>query len=66
MVDYLIRRVLVGLVLVALIPAITIALGRLKPAAPSVEMSTLWPDTVKRGSMLRDVRGLGTLASSRM
>lgn len=57
----LIRRILVGLVIVALIPAVTIALGRLKPAAPAVEMSTLWPDTVKRGSMLRDVRGLGTL-----
>jgi HlyD family secretion protein len=33
----------------------------LKPAAPAVEMSTLWPDTVKRGPMVRDVRGLGTL-----
>src|SRR5689334_6896564 len=40
---------------------ITIALRRLQPAAPSVEMSTLWPDTVKRGPMLREVRGLGTL-----
>src|SRR5262245_55761502 len=40
---------------------ITIGLGKLKPAAPPVEMSTLWPDTVKRGPMLRDVRGLGTL-----
>jgi HlyD family secretion protein len=26
-----------------------------------VELSTLWPDTVKRGPMLREVRGLGTL-----
>jgi HlyD family secretion protein len=33
----------------------------LKPAAPGVELSTLWPDTVKRGPMLREVRGLGTL-----
>jgi HlyD family secretion protein len=33
----------------------------MKPAAPSVDASTLWPDTVKRGSMLRQVRGLGTL-----
>src|SRR3954470_365618 len=40
---------------------ITIGLAKLKPAAPGVEMSTLWPDTVKRGPMLRDVRGLGTL-----
>ena len=40
---------------------ITVGLAKLKPAAPGVEMSTLWPDTVKRGPMLRDVRGLGTL-----
>jgi len=40
---------------------ITVGLGRLKPAAPGVEMSTLWPDQVKRGPMLREVRGLGTL-----
>ena len=33
----------------------------LKPAAPSVDLSTLWPDTVKRGEMVLDVRGLGTL-----
>src|SRR6202047_4587313 len=57
----LIKRILIGLVLRAAIPAITVALSRLKPAAPGVEMSTLWPDTVKRGPMLREVRGLGTL-----
>jgi HlyD family secretion protein len=33
----------------------------LKPAAPGVELSTLWPDTVKRGPMIREVHGLGTL-----
>jgi len=33
----------------------------LKPAAPPVELSTLWPDTVKRGAMVREVHGLGTL-----
>jgi HlyD family secretion protein len=47
-----------GLVLVLLT---TGALSRLKPAAPSVERSTIWTDTVKRGPMLREVRGLGTL-----
>ncbi|PWU07049.1 MAG: RND transporter [Terriglobia bacterium] len=57
----LIKRIVIGLVLAAAIPAITLALSRLKPAAPGVEMSTLWPDTVKRGPMLREVRGLGTL-----
>ncbi len=34
---------------------------RLKPAAPTVDRSTIWTDTVKRGPMLRQVRGLGTL-----
>src|SRR5579862_4691004 len=33
----------------------------MKPAVPVVEASTVWPDVVKRGEMLRDVRGLGTL-----
>jgi HlyD family secretion protein len=46
---------LLGVVLV------TAALARLKPAAPSVDRSTIWTDTVKRGPMLREVRGLGTL-----
>ncbi len=47
-----------GLLLVIIITA---ALSRLKPAAPTVDRSTVWTDTVKRGPMLRDVRGLGTL-----
>src|ERR1700727_3154997 len=34
---------------------------RLKPAAPSVERGTVWTDVVKRGSMLRQVRGPGSL-----
>jgi len=40
---------------------VTYALSRLKPAAPSVDSGTVWTGTVKRGPMLRDVRGLGTL-----
>jgi HlyD family secretion protein len=43
------------------IPIVTVALSRLKPAAPSVDKATVWSDTVKRGPMLREVRGLGTL-----
>ena len=39
----------------------TIAISRLKPAVPSVDRSTVWIDTVKRGPMVRQVRGLGTL-----
>src|SRR5882762_1614212 len=44
--------------------ALTIGVSRLKPAAPEVERSTVWTDTVKRGSMLRQVRGLGSLIPS--
>ena len=40
---------------------ITVALSRLEPAAPSVNRATVYMDTVKRGSMLRQVRGPGTL-----
>src|SRR4029453_13060950 len=39
----------------------TITISRLKPAVPSIDRSTVWIDTVKRGPMTRQVRGLGTL-----
>jgi len=39
----------------------SVALARMEPAAPLVERGTLWIDTVKRGPMIRQVRGLGTL-----
>lgn len=47
-----------GLIVLVLV---TVALSRLKPAAPTVDSATIWKDTVKRGSMLVDVRGIGTL-----
>src|ERR1700748_1571617 len=37
--------------------------SQLKPAAPSVERATVWVDTVKRGPMVRQVRGLGVLVA---
>jgi HlyD family secretion protein len=43
------------------IPGTFYGLSRLKPAAPGVDMSALWPDTAKRGEMLLEVHGLGTL-----
>jgi len=57
----LIRRIIYIAILVAAIPLITWGLSRLKPAAPSVDRATVWIDSVKRGPMVRDVRGLGTL-----
>src|ERR1044071_3382226 len=40
---------------------VSVGLSKLKPAAPTVERAVVWPDTVKRGPMIRQVRGLGTL-----
>jgi HlyD family secretion protein len=56
-----IRRIAIIFAALAVIGGTTVALARLKPAAPSVEMSGLWPGTVKRGPMERQVRGLGAL-----
>src|SRR5437016_12558375 len=47
-----------GLLAVVLI---TIGLSRLKAAAPTVDRGAVWTDTVKRGAMLRQVKGPGTL-----
>jgi HlyD family secretion protein len=57
----LFRRIIYIALIVAAIPLITWGLSRLKPAAPSVDRATVWIDSVKRGPMLREVRGLGTL-----
>lgn len=38
-----------------------VGLARLEPAAPKVEAASVWTDVVKRGEMLREVRGPGTL-----
>src|SRR5262249_32841090 len=50
----------VVLVLIAA-AGVTLGLSRMRPAAPSVDRATVWIDTVKRGEMLRQVRGIGTL-----
>src|SRR6059058_3637121 len=54
------RVIIIAASMLGLILA-TIAISRLKPAVPSVDRSTVWIDTVKRGPMVRQVRGLGTL-----
>src|SRR5262252_4193332 len=56
-----IRRALYGGAAVLAVGGITLGLSKLKPAAPGVERGTVWIDTVKRGPMVRDVRGQGTL-----
>ena len=59
------RRQAIWLSLVVfVVVAASIGISRLKPAAPEVERGTVWTDTVKRGPMLRQVRGLGSLIPS--
>lgn len=55
------RRVVFGVVALVVGVLVTVGLAQLKPAAPTVEAATTWRDTVKRGSILRQVRGPGTL-----
>jgi HlyD family secretion protein len=56
-----IRRAIIGVLTLGAVILISVAVSRLKPAAPSVDRATVWIDTVKRGEMLRQVRGSGTL-----
>src|SRR5215472_10624204 len=56
-----IRRIIYGSVAFLLIGGVSYGLSRLRPAAPTVDRATIWTDEVKRGPMLREVHGLGTL-----
>jgi HlyD family secretion protein len=59
----MIRRGLIGTTGLVVVALVTVGVSRLEPAAPGVDRRTLWLDTVKRGPMLREVRGVGTLVS---
>jgi HlyD family secretion protein len=54
-------RLLLLFVSAAGIVAVTFFLARLEPALPKVDSAAIWTDDVKRGEMLRQVRGNGTL-----
>jgi HlyD family secretion protein len=56
-----IRRIIYATVAAIFLAGVTYGVSRLRPAAPSVDKATIWTDEVKRGSMVRDVRGIGTL-----
>ena len=58
------RQVISAAIGLVCLVAVTAAVSRLKPAAPELERSTVWTDTVKHGVMLRQVRGLGSLVPS--
>ena len=55
------KRLLLVAAALVVIASVTVGLGQLKPAAPTVEKSSIWTDTVKQGQMLRQVRGNGSL-----
>ena len=55
------KRIMIGSAVAVALIGVTALLSRLKPAAPTVERNLVWIDTVKRGPMVRQVRGLGTL-----
>jgi HlyD family secretion protein len=55
------RRIVTIAAAIVVLAGVTFAVMRLKPAAPTVERSVVWTDTVKRGNLIRQVRGNGTL-----
>jgi HlyD family secretion protein len=55
------RRYIKGGIAAGAVVVLTIVLTSLKPAVPSVDRGTLWVDSVRRGEMVREVRGPGTL-----
>src|ERR1039458_4265453 len=58
------RQAVIATAVVLSVAAVSVAVIRLKPATSTVERGTVWTDTVKRGPMLRQVRGLGSLVPS--
>ncbi len=51
---------------IVVVAAVTLGISRIQPAAPSVDGGTLWRDTVRQGTMVRQVRGPGTLVPERI
>ena len=56
-----IRRILWGSATLLAIVLISVAVSRLKPAAPTVDRAVVWIDAVKQGNLVVQVRGSGTL-----
>lgn len=57
----MIRRIIYGAVAFISVVVASFGITRLRPAAPTVDKATIWTDLVKRGPMLREVHGIGTL-----
>jgi HlyD family secretion protein len=57
------KRAIYVIAVLAVLSVGLILLKHLKPAAPTIDRNTLWIDTVKRGSLVREIHGLGVLVS---
>lgn len=55
------RKLLLGIAAAVAFAVAAVSIARLEPAAPQVDRQTIWIDTVKRGDLLREVRGPGSL-----
>src|SRR5215475_14666413 len=55
------RQIAIAAVIAVVVAILTVLVYRLRPAAPTVERGTVWTDSVKRGNMIRQVRGIGSL-----
>jgi HlyD family secretion protein len=55
------RRIAYGTMSVLVLGGTTLGISRLRPAPPTVDRATVYTDTVKRGELIREVRGIGTL-----
>jgi len=60
------KRIVQGTMVVVALVLVTWGLKSLQPAAPSVDRATIWTDTVQQGTMIRQVRGNGTLVPEEM
>ena len=60
------KRIIQWSVAAVVLALVTVGLSNLEPAAPSVDAATVWMDTVQHGTMIRQVRGPGTLVPEQM
>src|SRR5579872_5202952 len=58
-----IKRIAFSMVAIAALSGASLAVMRSQPAVPAIESASIFVDTVKRGPMLREVRGVGTLVA---
>ena len=59
------RRASIAIAAILVVGVVSVALARLKPAAPTVERATVWVDPSSAGAMLRQVRGPGHAGAGR-